>query len=105
METPVIYGVYFVKGAFFMQLTEVNDTIVGKLLVSKNHCQLPEFIAGAYPDLPSLLKSEKGELAKTYIKTLEFDYMVIGNGETATYYLNTTEGLINCELTFFTKNP
>lgn len=105
METPVIYGVYFVKGAFFMQLTEVNDTIVGKLLVSKNHNQLPEFIAGAYPDLASLLKSEKGELAQTYIKTLDFDYMVIGNGETATYYLNTSNGLVKCEITFFTKNP
>lgn len=105
MEKNKIYGVYFIKGAFFMQLNELNDNVVCKLLVSKNYKQLKEVIGGTYNDLESLLKSKHGTLAKMYIENLDFDYMIIGHGDSVSYYLNTSDGLVKCELNVFTNKP
>lgn len=98
-----VFGVYFLKGAFFMQLKEVNDNLVMKFLVSKNSQQLPEVIGGAYEDINSLLCSKNSNIAKLYISTLDFDYMVIGSGDSATYYINTDDGLVKCNIEVYYK--
>ena len=95
-----IYGVYFIKGAFFLQLKEVDGNLGVYPIVSKNYKQLKQVIGGTFKDMDELMSSDKSEIAKEYFNTLEFDYMVMGHGDTVSYYLNTKDGIVKCDLAY-----
>ena len=92
-----IFGVYFLRGAFFHEFKNVGNDVVAYPFVSKSHKQLEESIGGTYDSLEKLLISSNGTLAKNYIEKLDFDYMVIGHGDSCSYYIHTVDGLIKCE--------
>jgi hypothetical protein len=94
-----IYGVYFMKGAFYLDVKELNGDLIATPIHSKG-CKKLEVIGGAYKNIKALLKSEQGKLAQSYIDNLDFDFIIMGNGLSSSYYINSSEGLELCSATY-----
>jgi hypothetical protein len=94
-----IYGVYFMRGAFYLDVKELNGDLIATPIHSKG-CKKLEVIGGAYKDIKALLKSEQGEIAQNYIDNIDFDFIIVGNGESCSYYINSKKGLVLCNATY-----
>jgi len=95
----VFFGAYFMKGSFYLDVKELKGDIIVKPIYSKK-IEKVEVIKGSYKDLDDLLNSEKGVDAKTNIDNLEFDFLIIAHGTSASYYINSYEGLKKCAATY-----
>lgn len=100
MEKPTeTFGVYFMKGAFYLDVKEVGDDLVAQPIHSKDS-KILHVLNGAYNTLEDLLKSEQGEEAKEMIEDRVFDFLIIGYGEGVNYYINSEDGLKKCKATY-----
>ena len=89
------YGAHFIKGAFFHRLKEVDGDLVAIPIVSHNYKVLHS-LDGQFKDLEDLITRciDFDEI----MRNIPFDYLIIGHGETVSYYLNTKTGLEECNL-------
>jgi hypothetical protein len=94
------FGVYFMKGAFFLRVTVSGDNLIAQPIHSKG-CNKVATIGGTYQDLEHLLESPSGEEAKKLIEILDFDFMIMGHGASVSYYIHTSDGLQKCDLTLY----
>lgn len=93
------YGVYFMKGAFYLDVKEVGGDLIAQPLHSKGSEKL-HVIGGSYDSLEDLLASDKGSEVQEYIDSNDFDFLIIGYGGGVNYYINTKEGLKKCKATY-----
>lgn len=94
------FGIYFMKGAFFLQLKEVDDTLIALPLTSKGTREVGVCF-GEFEDIESSLQSDSKEEITQMINNLEYDYIVLAQGDTCVYYLNTTSGVKKCDIELY----
>lgn len=97
------YGLYFMKGAFFFQLKEVDNNLLAIPTTSKGTYEV-DVVFGEFDDLESALKSGRAKVINIKIGKDDFDYMVLAQGETSIYYINTSKGLERCDLELYVRD-
>lgn len=95
-----VYGVYFMKGAFHLKVTEMGEDLIAQPIHSKN-CERVKFLGGNFKSLEELLESPRAEKIREAIETLDFDFLILGHGESVSYYINTADGLEHCDLSIY----
>lgn len=97
------YGIYFMKGAFFFQLKEIEDNLVAIPLNSKNTQEMG-VVRGEFESLKDALSSSRGKVINVKMQSLDYDYVVLAQGATSIYYLNTNEGIQRCDIELYLRD-
>lgn len=102
MEKIGTYGVFFMKGAFHFKFEWLGEDLIARPIHSKNIKKV-DMVEGIYKSWKELMDSSKSEKVKKIIDSKDFDFIIMGHGKSVSYYLNTPEGIIYCDLTVYKK--
>ena len=97
------YGIYFMKGAFFFQIKEIEDNLIAVPINSKTTKEV-DVVFGEFEDLDSALRSSRSKLVNIKIKRDNFDYIVLAKGETSIFYINTNNGIERCNIELYVRD-
>jgi len=97
------YGIYFMKGAFFFQLKEINDNLIAIPINSKSTKEVG-VVYGFFETLDLAFESTRGKVIQIKIKSLDFDYIVLAKGKTSIYYINTINGIEKCNIELYVRD-
>lgn len=91
------------KGAFFFQLKEVEDNLVAIPHNSKNTQEIG-VVRGKFKSFEEALSSPRGKVINVKMESLDYDYIVLAQGATSIYYLNTNNGIQRCNIELYLRD-